>query len=115
MPTSLVGLAQAGRPSDAGEGAVNREGFDRKLVPPAGLDAAVFNYLTAYQMLHRSVKARPGQRMLIHGGLGWRRLRDVAVVKAGRRRDVRNVLPQAAAVVREMGRIPIDYKNADFV
>ena len=40
----------------------------RKLVPvPAGLDAAeavavVLNYITAYQMLHRSAKARPGQR-----------------------------------------------------
>jgi NADPH2:quinone reductase len=48
----------------------------RKLVPvPAGLDAAeavavVLNYITAYQMLHRSVKARPGQRMLIHGASG---------------------------------------------
>jgi NADPH:quinone reductase-like Zn-dependent oxidoreductase len=37
----------------------------RKLVPvPAGLDAAeavavVLNYITAYQMLHRSAKARP--------------------------------------------------------
>jgi len=48
----------------------------RKLVPvPAGLDAAetlavVLNYITAYQMLHRSAKARPGQRMLIHGASG---------------------------------------------
>jgi NADPH:quinone reductase len=45
----------------------------RKLVPvPAGVDAAeavavVLNYITAYQMLHRSVKARPGQRMLNAG------------------------------------------------
>jgi len=70
----------------------------RKLVPvPAGLDAAeavavVLNYITAYQMLHRSAKARPGQRMFDPRGLGWRRLRDVAVGEAGRRRDVRNVL-----------------------
>ena len=48
----------------------------RKLVPvPAGLDpaeavAVVLNYITAYQMLHRSAKARPGQRMLIHGASG---------------------------------------------
>jgi NADPH:quinone reductase-like Zn-dependent oxidoreductase len=56
----------------------------RKLVPvPAGLDAAeavavVLNYVTAYQILHRSVKARSGQRMLIR--------------EAGRHRDVRNML-----------------------
>jgi len=35
---------------------------------PAGLDAAdavavVLNYITAYQMLHRTAKARPGQRI----------------------------------------------------
>src|SRR5262249_2049413 len=47
-----------------------------KLVPlPPGLDAAetvavVLNYITAYQMLHRSAKARAGQRMLIHGAAG---------------------------------------------
>src|SRR5215472_13047512 len=65
----------------------------RKLVPvPAGLDAAeavavVLNYVTAYQMLHRSAKARAGQRMLIHGASG-----GVAVGEAGWRRDVRNML-----------------------
>ena len=43
----------------------------RELVPvPAGLDAAeavslVLNYVTAYQMLHRSAHVRPGQRALI--------------------------------------------------
>jgi D-arabinose 1-dehydrogenase-like Zn-dependent alcohol dehydrogenase len=43
----------------------------RELVPvPSGLDAAeavslVLNYITAYQMLHRSAKVRPGQRVLI--------------------------------------------------
>jgi NADPH:quinone reductase len=48
----------------------------RKLVPvPVGLDSAeavavVLNYITAYQMLHRSAKARAGQRMLIHGASG---------------------------------------------
>ena len=39
----------------------------RELVPvPAGLDSAesvslILNYITAYQMLHRSAKVRPGQ------------------------------------------------------
>src|SRR3989475_13208131 len=45
----------------------------RELGPvPSGVDAAeavslVLNYVTAYQMLHRSAKVRPGQRALIHG------------------------------------------------
>src|SRR5690348_15730337 len=48
----------------------------RKLIPvPGGLDpaeavAVVLNYITAYQMLHRSAKAKAGQRMLIHGASG---------------------------------------------
>ena len=48
----------------------------RELVPvPSGLDAAeavslVLNYVTAYQMLHRSAKARRGKCVLIHGAAG---------------------------------------------
>jgi len=48
----------------------------RKFVPvPAGLDpaeavAVVLNYITAYQMLDRSAKVKPGQRVLIHGASG---------------------------------------------
>ena len=47
-----------------------------ELIPvPSGLDAAeavslVLNYITAYQMLHRSAKVKPGQRALIHGAAG---------------------------------------------
>src|SRR5262245_23137218 len=47
-----------------------------ELVPvPAGLDAGeavclILNYVTAYQMLHRSAKVQPSQRVLIHGAAG---------------------------------------------
>jgi len=93
----------------------------RKLVPvPAGLDAAeavavVLNYITAYQMLHRSAKARPGQRMLIHGAAGGV---GSAMLQLAKLADVEmygTCSPQGAAVVRELGGIPIDYKNVDFV
>jgi NADPH2:quinone reductase len=54
-----------------------------ELVPvPSGLDPAeavslILNYVTAYQMLHRSAKVRLGQRVLIHycslgAWPGWR-------------------------------------------
>jgi NADPH2:quinone reductase len=48
----------------------------RKFIPvsegldPAEAVAVVLNYITAYQMLHRSVKVKPGQRVLIHGASG---------------------------------------------
>ena len=55
-----------------------------EVVPvPSGLDAAeavslVLNYVTVYQMLHRSAKVRLGQRVLIHGAAGGGRLGTIA-------------------------------------
>jgi hypothetical protein len=49
---------------------------ERELIPvPSGVDAAegvslILNFITAYQMLHRSAKVRSGQRVLIHGASG---------------------------------------------
>jgi NADPH2:quinone reductase len=93
----------------------------RKLVPvPAGLDAAeavavVLNYITAYQMLHRSAKARPGQRMLIHGASGGVGTAMLQLAKLAGVEMYGTCSAQGAVVVRELGGIPIDYKNADFV
>jgi NADPH2:quinone reductase len=93
----------------------------RELVPvPSGLDAAeavslVLNYITAYQMLHRSAKVRAGQRVLIHsaaGGVGS------ALLQLGRLAGLQMYgtcsSPRASAV-SELGGIPIDYRQLDFV
>jgi NADPH2:quinone reductase len=93
----------------------------RKLVPvPAGVDAAeavavVLNYTTAYQMLHRSAKARPGQRMLIHGAAGGVGSAMLQLAKLAGVEMYGRCSAQGATVVRELGGIPIDYKSADFV
>jgi NADPH2:quinone reductase len=93
----------------------------RKLVTvPEGLDAAeavavVLNYITAYQMLHRSAKARPGQRMLIHGAAGGVGSAMLQLAKLAGVEMYGTCSAQGAAVVRELGGIPIDYKNVDFV
>src|SRR6516225_3605776 len=93
----------------------------RKLVPvPEGLDTAeavavVLNYITAYQMLHRSAKARPGQRMLIHGASGGVGSAMLQLAKLAGVEMYGTCSAQGAALVRELGGIPIDYKNADFV
>ena len=93
----------------------------RKFIPvPAGLDAAetvavVLNYITAYQMLHRSAKVKPGQRVLIHGASGGV---GTALMQLGRLAGVEmygTCSAQAADVVKGLGAIPIDYRNADFV
>src|SRR5690242_12479537 len=93
----------------------------RKLVPvPVGLDAAeavavVLNYITAYQMLHRSAKAQPGQRMLIHGAAGGVGSAILQLAKLAGVEMYGTCSAQGTAVVRELGGIPIDYKNTDFV
>ncbi len=93
----------------------------RKLVSvPAGLDAAeavavVLNYVTAYQMLHRSAKAQPGQRMLIHGASGGVGSAMLQLAKLAGVEMYGTCSAQAAPAVQELGGIPIDYKNSDFV
>jgi NADPH:quinone reductase-like Zn-dependent oxidoreductase len=93
----------------------------RELVPvPPGLDAVeavslVLNYVTAYQMLHRSVHVRPGQRVLIHGAGGGV---GSALVQLGRVAGLEmygTCSLQSASAVFDLGAIPIDYQHQDFV
>src|SRR5262245_30427744 len=93
----------------------------RELIPvPFGLDAAeavslVLNYVTAYQMLHRSAKVRPGQRVLIHGAAGGV---GSALLQLGRLAGLEmygTCSSRGAAVVADLGGLPIDYQRLDFV
>jgi NADPH2:quinone reductase len=93
----------------------------RELVPvPTGLDAAeavslVLNYVTAYQMLHRTAKARPGQRVLIHGAAGGV---GSALLQLGRHAGLEmygTCSSRGASAVSHLGGIPIDYQQLDFV
>lgn len=93
----------------------------QELVPvPFGLDAAeavclVLNYVTAYQMLHRSAKVRPGQRILIHGAAGGL---GTALLQLGRVAELEiygTCSSRDAAAVSKLGAIPIDYEHQDFV
>jgi len=92
-----------------------------ELVPvPAGLDAGeavslVLNYITAYQMLHRSAGVRPGQRALIHGAAGGV---GTALLQLGRLAGLTmfgTCSARSAKEVEELGATPIDYRQDDFV
>jgi NADPH:quinone reductase len=92
-----------------------------ELVPvPSGLDSAeavslVLNYVTAYQMLHRSAKVRPGQRVLIHGAAGGV---GTALLQLGRLAGLEmygTCSSGGASAVSQLGGVPIDYKRQDFV
>jgi NADPH:quinone reductase-like Zn-dependent oxidoreductase len=89
-------------------------------VVPAGLDTAeavslVLNYVTAYQMLHRSAKVSAGQRILIHGAAGGV---GSALLQLGRLAGVQmhgTCSSRGASAVSGLGGIPIDYQHEDFV
>lgn len=93
----------------------------RELVPvPAGLDAAeavslVLNYITAYQMLHRSAKVRPGQRLLIHGASGGVGTALLQLGKLDNLESYGTCSSRGAPAVSELGGIAIDYEQQDFV
>jgi NADPH2:quinone reductase len=93
----------------------------RELIPvPPGLDAAlavslILNYITAYQMLHRSAKVKPGQRVLFHGASGGV---GTALLQLGRLSDLEmygTCSSRGVSAVSGLGGIPIDYQHQDFV
>jgi len=92
-----------------------------EVVPvPPGVDAAeavslVLNYITAYQMLHRSAKVRRTQRVLVHGAAGGV---GTALLQLGRLAELEmygTCSSRGAQTVSSLGATPIDYQNLDFV
>jgi len=92
-----------------------------ELVPvPAGVDPAaavslVLNYVTAYQMMHRSATAGPGRRALIHGASGGV---GTALLQLGSLAGLEmygTCSSRGAATVSALGAVPIDYRSQDFV
>src|SRR5512145_2606402 len=89
----------------------------RELVPvPSGLDAAeavslILNYITAYQMLHRSANVRPGQRVLIHGAAGGVGSALLQLGRLARLQMYGTCSSHGASTVSSLGGIPIDYRQ----
>ena len=87
---------------------------------PRGADPAEavslgLNYVTAYQMIHRSARVRPGQRVLVHGASGGV---GTALLQLGRLAGLEmygTCSAGAAPAVAAYGARPIDYRNQDFV
>lgn len=93
----------------------------QELVPvPQNVDLAeaaalVFNYVTAYQMLHRCARVQPGQRVLIHGAAGGI---GTALLQLGRLADLNmygTARQPAHALISNLGATPIDFEHTDFV
>lgn len=92
---------------------------DRLTRVPAGLDAAeaatlILSWTTAYQLLHRAARVKRGQRVLVHGAAG---AVGQALLALGRLAGVElwgTARGEHAALIRELGAIPIDYRREDF-
>ncbi len=87
---------------------------------PEGLDpvnavSLVLNYGTAYQMIHRSARAQPGEHVLIHGaagGVGTALLQLCGLLGLEMYGTASREKHQ---LVSGLGCTPIDYKQVDFV
>ncbi|WP_434380600.1 zinc-binding dehydrogenase [Melittangium boletus] len=94
-------------------------GAEEFIPVPDGLDdaevtALILNYVTAYQMIHRSARIQPGQSALVTGaggGVGTALLQLLRV--AGARAYGVDSAPKTE-VVREQGATFVDYKQKPF-
>jgi NADPH:quinone reductase-like Zn-dependent oxidoreductase len=86
---------------------------------PAGVDAAeaaalILSWTTAYQLLHRAARVQRGQRVLVQGAAG---AVGQALLTLGRMVGLElwgTARGEHAALIRELGGTPIDYKREDF-
>jgi NADPH2:quinone reductase len=82
---------------------------------PAEAVCLVLNYVTAYQMLHRSAQAKPGETALIHsaaGGVG------TALLQLARLHGIQTYGTASTGKLRtieSLGGHAIDYKRSDFL
>jgi NADPH2:quinone reductase len=91
------------------------------LVPvPDGLDVAeavslVLNYVTAYQLLHRTAHVRSGESLLVQGAAGGV---GTAALQLGRLAGLEmygTAATEKADLVAALGATPIDYRRTDFL
>ncbi len=87
---------------------------------PATLDPAqavtlIMNYLVAYQVLHRVVQVKPGDRVLIVGASGGVGTAFLQLGKLAQLTMYGLASGSKHAVLTELGAIPIDYHTQDFV
>ena len=82
---------------------------------PADAAIVVFNYVTAHQMLHRTARAREGERVLVHGAAGGV---GTALLQLGGLAGLElygTGSGTQTGVIAALGATPIDYTKSSFV
>jgi NADPH:quinone reductase-like Zn-dependent oxidoreductase len=82
-------------------------------VDPAEAETFVVNGLTAWQMLHGSAKVVAGQTVLVHGVNGGVGSTLAQLARLAGARVIGTASPRHHDAVRELGVIPLDYRDAD--
>ena len=85
---------------------------------PEGLDpaeavAAVTNGVTAWQMVHRAARVRPGQTVLVHGASGGVGTLLVQLARLAGAEVIGTASASKHGHVRALGAVPVDYRNDD--
>ncbi|HEY2351411.1 MAG TPA: medium chain dehydrogenase/reductase family protein [Candidatus Acidoferrum sp.] len=103
-------LVRVPRPSGFGVSPLDAGGLD-----PAEVVSLILNYTTAYQLIHRVAKLKPGESVLIHGAAGGV---GTAALQLGSIAGLKMFGTASKAkheLVAALGGIPIDYRSEDFV
>lgn len=83
-------------------------------VDPAEAATLILSWTTAYQLLHRAARVQRGQRVLVQGAAG---AVGQALLALGRMAGLElggTARGEHAALIRELGATPIDYRREDF-
>jgi NADPH:quinone reductase-like Zn-dependent oxidoreductase len=82
---------------------------------PAEVVSLVFTYMTAYQVLHRTARVKPGETVLVHGAAGRVGIAELELGAAARVRLFGTCSARDKPEVERLGAVSIDYHNEDFV
>src|SRR4051812_13502084 len=82
---------------------------------PGEVLSLVFTYMTAYQLLHRTAKAKSGESVLVHGAAGRVGVAALELGAAAGLRLYGTASARDREKVEELGAVAIDYRNEDFL
>ena len=84
-------------------------------VNPKEAVVLVLDWVTAYEMLHRSATVKPGQKIFVHGVSGAVGGALLALGKAQGVQVFGTASPKRHEELRELGAIPFDYSNKSWI
>jgi NADPH2:quinone reductase len=82
---------------------------------PGEVLSLLFPYMTAYQVIHRTAKAQPGESVLVHGAAGRVGIAELELGALAGLRLYGTCSERDMAAVEKLGAVAIDYRNEDFL